>query len=178
MRQKISLIRQKSLFTRHMDQTDLLKITQTRHCAGKNRRQSREKPMLSSTGWNTPEKGGGSYRMRNTPFRIFGGGQTTSERREDVPCGNGRRSSELREESSSRKPEIALPPAGKLRRPTLPRAPGFVRRHPAATGHPNGCQANQPESLFPHGTHGASLKRRVVIYYANVGRIKTQTATI
>lgn len=112
MRQKISLIRQKSLFTRHMGQTGLLKITQTRHCAGEDRRQSKEKPMLSSTGWNTPEKRG-SYRMRNTLFRIFrGGGQTTSERREDVPCGNGRRSSELREESSSRKPEIALPRQG------------------------------------------------------------------
>ena len=162
----------------YMSKTGLRETTQIRQGAEEDRRQSKEKPMLSSTGWNTPKKGG-SCRMRNTPFRIFRGGErNTSERREDVSAGNGRRSSELREESSSRKPEIALPPAGKLRRPTLPRAPGFVRRHPAATGHPNGCQANQPESLFPHGTHGASLKRRVVIYYANVGRIKTQTATI
>ena len=46
------------------------------------------------------------------PFPNFLGRQTTSERREDVPAGNGRRSSELREESSSRKPEIALPRQG------------------------------------------------------------------
>ena len=157
MRQKISLIRQKSLFTRHMGQTDLLKITQTRHCAGEDRRQSKEKPMLSSTGWNTPEKRGIIQDAKH-PFPNFLGRQTTSERREDAPAGNGRRSSELREESSSRKPEIALPPAGKLRRPTLPMAPGFGRRHPAATGHPNGCRANQPEPLFPYGTHGESPK--------------------
>ena len=112
MRQKISLIRQKSLFTRHMGQTDLLKITQTRHCAGEDRRQSKEKPMLSSTGWNTPEKRGIIQDAKH-PFPNFsGGGQTTSERREDAPAGTGRRSSELREESSSRKPEIALPRQG------------------------------------------------------------------
>ena len=45
------------------------------------------------------------------PFPHFSGGGT-SERREDVPAGNGRRSSEFREESSSRKPEIALPRQG------------------------------------------------------------------
>ena len=161
-----------------MSKAGLRETTQTRQGAEEDRRQSKEKPMLSSTGVGTPRKRGGACRMLSISFRIFRGGRNTSERREDVPAGNGRRSSELREESSSRKPEIALPPAGKLRRPTLPRAPGFVRRHPAATGHPNGCRANQPESLFPHGTHGASLKRRVVIHHANVGRIKTQTATV
>lgn len=88
MRQKISLIRQKSLFTRHMGQTDLLKITQTRHCAGDDRRQSKEKPMLSSTGWNTPEKGG-SYRMRNTPFRIFWGGKLRPSAGRTPPQGTG-----------------------------------------------------------------------------------------
>ena len=89
MRQKISLIRQKSLFTRHMDQTDLLKITQTRHCAGKNRRQSREKPMLSSTGWNTPEKGGGIIQDAKHPFPHFRGGKLRPSAGRTSPAGTG-----------------------------------------------------------------------------------------
>ena len=43
--------------------------------------------------------------------------RSSNERSEENSTKNGRRSSELREESSARKPEIALPPAGKLRRP-------------------------------------------------------------
>lgn len=74
IRQKISKTRQKDLFTRHMDQTGLPIISQTRHYAEGNMRQAKEKPMPSGTGRNTPEKGG-SYRMRNTPFRIFWGGR-------------------------------------------------------------------------------------------------------
>ena len=74
MRQKISLIRQKSLFTRHMGQTDLLKITQTRHCAGEDRRQSKEKPMLSSTGVGTPRKKGGGMQDAKYLFPHFSGG--------------------------------------------------------------------------------------------------------
>ena len=48
------------------------------------------------------------------PFPHFLGreGRNTSERREDLFAGNGRRSSELREESSAWKPEIALPRQG------------------------------------------------------------------
>lgn len=143
-----------------MSKAGLRETTQTRQGAEEDRRQSKETPMLSSTGVGTPRKKGGGMQDAKYLFPHFsgGGGRNTSERREDVPAGNGRRSSELREESSSRKPEIALPPAGKLRRPTLPRAPGFGRRHPAATGHPNGCRANQPEPLFPYGTHGESPK--------------------
>ena len=132
----------------YMSKAGLRETTQIRQGAEEDRRQSKEKPMLSSTGWNTPKKGG-SCRMRNTPFRIFRGGErNTSERREDVSAGNGRRSSELREESSSRKPEIALPPAGKLRRPTLPRAPGCGRQHPATTGHLREGGGNRTELIY------------------------------
>lgn len=56
IRQKISKTRQKDLFTRHMDQTGLPIISQTRHCAEENMRQAKEKPMPSGTDRNTPEK--------------------------------------------------------------------------------------------------------------------------
>ena len=51
--------------------------------------------------------------------------RSSNERSEENSTKNGRRSSELREESSSRKPEIARPRAGKLRRTTLLRMSGF-----------------------------------------------------
>ena len=71
----------------YMSKAGLRETTQTRQGAEEDRRQSKEKPMLSSTGWNTPEKGG-SCRMRNTPFRIFREGVRPSAGRTS-PQGTG-----------------------------------------------------------------------------------------
>ena len=101
----------KILFMSYMSKAGLRETTQTRQGAEEDRRQSKEKPILSSTGRNTPEKGG-SCRMRNTPFRIFREGAKYVRAQGGRPAGNGRRSFEFREESSSRKPEIALPRQG------------------------------------------------------------------
>ena len=94
-----------------MGQTGLPKITQTRHCAGENRRQSKEKPMLSSTGWKNPEKGDhAGCETTLSAFSWEGGGLTKYVRAQG---GRPRRErEEIREESSSRKPEIALPRQG------------------------------------------------------------------
>ena len=100
-----------------MDQTGLPKITQTRHCAGENRRQSKEKPMLSSTGWNNPEKGDhAGCETTLSAFSWEGGGLTKYVRaqgerprreREEIVRAQGGRPRRERE-------EIVRAPRGKL----------------------------------------------------------------
>ena len=92
------------------------------------RKHAASKRKTDAVGHRSEHPGkSGSCRMRNNPFRIFWGGRGLTKHvraQEYLFAGNGRRSSELREESSARKPEIALHPAGKLRRTTLSRASG------------------------------------------------------
>lgn len=57
-----------------MSKAGLRETTQTRQGAEEDRRQSKEKPMLSSTGVGTPRKRGGACRMLSISFRIFRGG--------------------------------------------------------------------------------------------------------
>ncbi len=104
-----------------MGQTGLPKITQTRHCAGENRRQSKEKPMLSSTGWNNPEKGDhAGCETTLSAFSWEGGGLTKYVRAQG---GRPRREREeiVRAPRGKLLPEAGdrPAPAGKLRRPNI-----------------------------------------------------------